>query len=81
MYIILWEFVPIKLPVQLIWASFLNCNCQKMALKQDGMPFVLSPKQGSKVEVFVLNKVYFVRYKNFGNQVHFCEENLRCCFS
>lgn len=34
-----------------------------MALKQDGVPFVLSPKQGSKVEVFVLNKykVYSIR--------------------
>ena len=61
MYITLWEFVPIKLPVQLIWASFLNCNCQKMALKQDGMPFVLCPKQGSEVEVFVLSNVYCIR--------------------
>lgn len=32
-----------------------------MPLKQDGMPFVLCPKQGSRVEVFALNNVYGIR--------------------
>ena len=32
-----------------------------MAFKQDRMPFVLCPKQGSQVEVFALNNVYGIR--------------------
>ena len=41
--------------------EFPQLQLTKMPLKQDGMPFVLCPKQGSKAEVFVLNKVYGTR--------------------
>ena len=42
-----------------------------MALEQDGMPFVLCPKQGSKVEVFALNNVYGTRTLEIGCTVQY----------
>ena len=29
--------------------NFLNCNCQQMTLKQDGVHFVVCPKQGNEI--------------------------------
>ena len=36
--------------------NFLYNNCQEMALKQDGVQFVLCPKQSNIIEGFVLNR-------------------------
>ena len=37
--------------------NLLYCNCQKMALKQDGVHFVHCPEQGNKIKGVVLNRV------------------------
>ena len=42
--------------------NFLDCNCQLMTLKHDGIHFVLCPKQGNEIEVVVLNKVWMLGF-------------------
>ena len=42
--------------------NFLCYNCQYMALKQDGMYFVLCPKKGNKIEGGVLSRVCILGY-------------------
>lgn len=37
--------------------NFLNCNCQQMTLKQDGVHFVFCPKQANEIEGIVSNIV------------------------
>ena len=39
--------------------NFLYCNCQRMGLKQNGMHFVLCPKQGNKMKDVVLKWYIF----------------------
>ena len=42
--------------------NLLNCNCQQMTFKkQDGVHFVLYPKQGIKIEGVVLNRVCILK--------------------
>ena len=42
--------------------NLLNCNCQQTALTQDGMHFILCPKQGNKIEDVVLNRVCILSF-------------------
>ena len=42
--------------------NLLCCNCQQMALKQDGVRFLLCPKQGNKIEGVFLNRVCILGY-------------------
>ena len=48
---------------QLYYFNLLYNNCQEMALKQDGLQFVLCPsKQGNIIESIVLNRVCILRF-------------------
>lgn len=42
--------------------NLLCYNCQYVALKQDGMYFVLCPKKGNKIEGGVLSRVCILGY-------------------
>ena len=42
--------------------NLLCCNCQQMALKQDGVHFLLCPKHSSKIEGVFLDRVCILGY-------------------
>ena len=42
--------------------NLLCCNCQQMALKQDGVHFLLCPKDSSKIEGVFLDRACILGY-------------------